>query len=373
VRDKAPSDRRRFEFPLPPKRGEGQGEAGRRFPAALALVAATVSSWLPQQTPSNSELRGLSALDPTHAWASGSGGTVLRMADGQKWEKLLAPPGGEALDFRDVEALNEWAVVLMSAGPGDASRIYRSADGGATWTLAHTNPEKDGFYDAIAFFDAKDGLVLGDPVKGKFRVRATHDGGATWASDPGQVMPAAWEGEGAFAASGTCLFALKGGNEAWFVTGGAKEARVFHTADRGRTWTVASTPAPAGNASSGLFSVAFLDAQRGFAAGGDYKQPQFQGLNGIRTEDGGATWTAAPLSATGFYSAVVSVPGAPTDLVAVGLAGEAISHDAGRTWTKTGEAPMNAAAITANGAGWAVGPKGTALRLTSSSPRAESR
>ncbi|HEY1434378.1 MAG TPA: hypothetical protein VGG65_03330, partial [Thermoanaerobaculia bacterium] len=139
-------------------------------------------------------------------------------------------------------------------------------------------------------------------------------------------------------------------------------ARVFHTKDRGRTWTVAETAAPNGNASSGLFSVAFLDARRGYAAGGDYKVPAFQGLNGIRTEDGGATWTPAPLSATGFYSAVVPVPGAKDMLVAVGLAGEAESRDAGRTWAPTGEIPMNAAAITGPDAGWAVGPKGTILR-----------
>jgi len=348
--------------PSPPSGGRGEGEGGRFLTAALLLFAAASATWIPQPTGTTSELRGVAALDATRVWASGSGGTIVRTADGRKWEKLPAPTGGEALDFRDVEALGGAVVVLMSAGPGDASRIYRSKDGGATWTLAHTNPEKDGFYDAIAFFDAQDGLVLGDPVNGKFRIRATHDGGATWTSDPGQIMPAAWEGEGAFAASGTCLFALKGGNDAWFVTGGAKEARVFHTTDRGRMWTVASTPAPAANPSSGLFSVAFLDRQRGFAAGGDYKQAQFAGLNGIRTEDGGATWTAAPLSATGFYSAVMPVPGAPDDLVAVGLAGEALSHDAGRTWTKTGDAPMNALAITANGAGWAVGPKGSALR-----------
>lgn len=335
------------------------------FPALLFLLAAASPTWFPQQTPSTAELRGLSALDATHAWASGSGGTVLRTTDGQSWEKLPAPSGGEALDFRDIEALGGAVVVLMSAGPGDASRIYRSTDGGSSWTLAHTNPEKDGFYDAIAFFDEKHGLVLGDPVNGKFRIRSTADGGATWTSDPGQVMPPALENEGAFAASGTCLFALRGGNDAWFVTGGAKIARVFHSVDRGRTWTVASTPAPNGNASSGLFSVAFLDAKRGFAAGGDYKQPAFEGLNGIRTGDGGATWTPAPLSATGFYSAVVPVPGAPDDLVAVGLAGEALSHDAGRTWTKSGDTPMNAAAFTVPESGWAVGPKGTTLRFSS--------
>jgi photosystem II stability/assembly factor-like uncharacterized protein len=284
--------------------------------------------------------------------------------DGKKWEKVAAPAGGDALDFRDVEALAAGTVVLMSAGPGDASRIYRSTDDGASWTLAHTNPEKDGFYDAVAFWDDREGLALGDPVNGKFRVRATRDGGATWTLEHGQVMPPALENEGAFAASGTCLFALKGGSEAWFVTGGASVARVFHTSDRGRTWTVADTPAPNGNASSGLFSVAFLDARRGFAAGGDYKQPQFAGLNGIRTEDGGVTWIAAPLSATGFYSAVVPVPRAKDDLVAVGLAGEAVSQDAGRTWRKTADTPMNAVVLTSPTTGWAVGPKGSALRYS---------
>jgi photosystem II stability/assembly factor-like uncharacterized protein len=330
--------------------------------AILLLVAAISSAWHPQPSGSAVELRGLTALDAKHAWASGFGGTVLRTQNGDHWEKLPAPAGGEALDFRDIEALGGGVLVLMSAGTGDAARIYRSTDAGATWTLANTNPDKDGFYDAIAFWDAKNGLVMGDPVAGRFVVRATQDGGATWAVPQGLVMPEALPGEGAFAASGTCLFALKGGTDAWFVTGGAKVARVFHTKDRGRTWTVADTPAPNGNASSGLFSVAFLDARRGYSAGGDYKIPAFQGLNGIRTEDGGATWTPAPLSATGFYSAVVPVPGAKDDLVAVGLAGEAISHDAGRTWTATGKEPMNAVVLTEAGAGWAVGPKGTILR-----------
>jgi photosystem II stability/assembly factor-like uncharacterized protein len=333
----------------------------RRLLAAAVLAGAS-TLWIPRPTGTDAELRGLAVLDAKRAWASGSGGTIVRTRDGERWEKLAPPAGGEELDFRDVESLGGDVVVLMSAGTGDAARIYRSADGGATWTLTDTNPDKDGFYDALAFWDAKEGLVMGDPVGGRFVVRATSDGGATWRVPEGFSMPAALPNEGAFAASGTCLFALKGGQEAWFVTGGASVARVFHTKDRGRTWTVADTPAPNGNASSGLFSVAFLDARRGYAAGGDYKQPDFKGLNGVRTEDGGATWIPAPLSATGFYSAVVPVPRAKDELVAVGLAGEAVSHDAGRTWSKTGGVPMNAAAFSASDAGWAVGPKGSALR-----------
>jgi photosystem II stability/assembly factor-like uncharacterized protein len=328
----------------------------------LAAAFAASATWISRPTGTAAELRGLSVLDAQHAWASGSGGTVVRTRDGDRWETLSPPAGGEKLDFRDVESLGGEVVVLMSAGTGDAARIYRSIDGGATWTLADTNPDKDGFYDALAFWDRQNGLVMGDPVSGRFVVRVTSDGGATWRVPENFSMPAALSNEGAFAASGTCLFALRGGQDAWFVTGGASVARVFHSRDRGRTWTVAETPAPKGNASSGLFSVAFLDARRGFAAGGDYKQPDFKGVNGIRTEDGGATWTPAPLSATGFYSAVVPIPGAKDELAAVGLAGEAVSRDAGRTWTKTGDVPMNAVAFGASASGWAVGPKGSALR-----------
>ncbi len=326
--------------------------------ALLLAAAALAAAWTRQSSGTTTELRGLAVFDSSRAWASGSGGTALRTRDGEHWTKLSVP-GAEALDFRDVEALGEDTVILMSAGAGGASRIYRSADGGATWMLVHTNLDRDGFYDAIAFWDAKSGIVLGDPVGTRFVVRVTEDGGVKWSPPRDLAMPEALPGEGAFAASGTCLFALKGGDDAWFVTGGAKVARVFHTRNRGRTWTVADTPGPAGNASSGLFSVAFLGARRGFAAGGDYKQARFAGLNGVRTEDGGATWTPAPVSSSGFYSAVVPVPGSKDELAAVGLAGEAVSHDAGRTWMKTGDTPMNAVAFAAAGVGWAVGPKGT--------------
>ena len=330
--------------------------------AAASAGALAAGAWLAQASGSTSELRGLSVLDAKHAWASGSGGTIVRTRDGERWEKLRAPAGGEALDFRDIEVLGGDVVVLMSAGPGDASRIYLSADGGTSWKLTHTNPDKDGFYDAIAFWDSQNGILVGDPVRGHFVIRVTRDGGTTWSVPAGIAIADVLPGEGAFAASGTCLFALKGGSDAWFVTGGAKKSRVFHTTSRGVSWSCWITPVAGGNASSGLFAVAFVDRLHGFAAGGDYKQPNFAGLNGVRTVEGGHKWIPAPISATGFMSAVVPIPGTVSDLVAVGLAGEAVSHDAGATWRKTGETPMNAVSFAAPDVGWAVGPKGAILR-----------
>ena len=338
----------------------------------LTATAAGASAWSPQKSGSDAELRGLAVFDATHAWASGAGGTFLRTADGEHWEKLTVSggeaPSGEALgvplDFRDVEALDAETVVLMSAGPGDASKIYKSTDGGKTWSLFHVNPDKDGFYDAIAFWDASHGILLGDPVKGRFVVRITANAGRTWYAPKELQMPEALPGEGAFAASGTCLTVRRGGKEAWFVTGGAEVARVFRTEDRGRTWTAAATPLPAGKATAGLFSVAFLDGMRGFVAGGDYKNAKLEALNGARTEDGGKTWTPAPISKAGFYSAVVAVPGTQSDLVAVGPAGSAISHDAGKTWSPLdSKPPLNAVAFAGSDVGWAVGSKGAIVRF----------
>ncbi len=337
---------------------------------ALLALAASIA-WLPQQSGSTAQLRGLAVFDATHAWASGSGGTLLRTRDGRTWERLPVP-GGESLDFRDVEALDARTVIVMSAGKGDASRIYRSGDGGSTWSLVHTNPDPDGFYDAVAFWDASHGLVLGDAVNGRFVIRVTEDGGLTWKAIAGAAMPEALPGEGAFAASGTCLTVLKGGSDAWFVTGGAKVSRIFHSVNRGSTWSVAQAPVPAGNATSGLFSVAFLDGMRGFAAGGDYEQPGSAGLNGARTEDGGTTWTAAPILASGFFSAVVAVPGERDVLVAVGLAGSAESRDAGQTWASIDQTSLNAVAFSGSLVGWAVGPKGIILRAVRKGSRSDS-
>jgi photosystem II stability/assembly factor-like uncharacterized protein len=333
--------------------------------AACALLGAAPPRFEKQFSGSTAELRGLAVRDAKTAWATGSQGTVLRTRDGKTWEKVRIP-GGEELDFRDVELPSANVVVLLAAGPGDKSRIYRSADAGATWKLVHTNPDPDGFYDAIAFWDDKSGLLVGDPVKGmqnEFRVLLTADGGATWTPIGLGTISFALKGEGIFAASGTCLTTVPGGKRAWFVTGGARVSRVFRTLDGGQHWNSSAAPVPAGNPSSGLFSVAFFDDARGFASGGDYKQPTLASLNGIRSDDGGKTWIAAPISMSGFYSAVVTVPGASGRLVAAGPVGIAVSDDAGKSWASVDTTPLNAIAFGSDGAGWAVGPKGTIARV----------
>jgi len=341
-------------------------------PAVLAMLLAAAAvpalaaqqpaaAWVAQPHDGSAELRGLSVVSDQVAWASGAKGAVLRTVNGTDW-RLLAVPGAEAIDFRDIHAFDASTAIVMGAGPGAASRMYRTRDGGATWQLLITNPDAEGFWDALAFWDARNGIVFGDPVRGAFQVLVTSDGGDSWQAIEDPVGLAALPQEGAFAASGTCL-SVAGERDAWFVTGGAAQSRVFRSADRGRSWQAASLPIPAAGASKGAFSVAFLDKQRGVVAGGDYKEVALPTLNGARSDNGGASWTAAPIAPPGFMSAVVPLPGAKDTFVSAGLAGSGYSRDGGKTWTVIDrEIKLNAIGFTKSGTGWAVGPKGLIVK-----------
>lgn len=345
--------------------------------AAGAILAATATAtrppgafWDPQVSPTHSDLRGVSAPSDGVAWASGTKGAFLRTEDGGKTWTAGAVPGAETLDFRDVEAFDKRSAVIMSAGPGSASRIYRTADGGARWDLALENPDQPkGFFDAIAFWDRSRGLALGDPVDGRFVLFATEDGGSHWTRIPPEGLPPALAGEGAFAASGTCL-AVGPDGRAWFGTGGGGAAgRVFRSEDRGRTWRTAPSGIPASTESSGVFSLAFRDALHGIAVGGNYRVPRGSGPSIARTEDGGATWSAAaPAPLSPYYSAISVVPGtAPLVLVATGPTATAWSSDGGRTWNgrePSAEAAYNATAFSGPLFGWAVGPAGNLGRFS---------
>jgi photosystem II stability/assembly factor-like uncharacterized protein len=273
-------------------------------------------------------------------------------------------PDADKLDFRDIHAIDARSALVMSAGPGAASRIYRTDDGGATWRLLATNQFAEGFWDAMAFWDADNGILFGDPVKGRFQAYVTSDGGASWRQLEAKGLESL-DNEGAFAASGTCL-SVAGARDAWIVSGGAQSSRVFHSSDRGATWQAASLPIPAGAAARGAFSVGFLNPKIGMAAGGDYKEPALAGINGARSEDGGITWTPATILPSGYMSVVMPVPGAPASFVAAGLAGSGYSLDAGKSWTALDNTPMNTVGFATPTTGWAVGPKGLLMKYTGS-------
>jgi photosystem II stability/assembly factor-like uncharacterized protein len=319
-------------------------------------VVASAQSWTPQASGTTASLRGVSAVSDRVVWASGSNGTFLRTVDGGATWRAAKVPGASDLDFRAVRAFDDQTALLLSIGAGEKSRVYKTSDGGATWNLLYTNPDPKGFFDALAFWDASHGIILGDPVNGHFVILTTSDGGITWSQ---QKTPPAKPQEGAFAASNSCLV-LRGTREAWFATGGAEGARVFHSTDGGETWTVSKTPVRNDGASAGIFALAFSDARHGIAVGGDYNKPSETMGSIAVTSDGGKTWSpSAPPG--GFRSDVKYVADLKVWIVA-GTSGSDISMDDGKTWKQFDTGSYNAMSFSGK-TGWAVGPKGAIARL----------
>jgi photosystem II stability/assembly factor-like uncharacterized protein len=284
--------------------------------AFFFLLATTLAAQTPHTQPViiAADLRGVSAVSREIAWASGTKGTYLRTIDaGRNWISDQVP-GAETLDFRAVVAFSADEAFLMSAGPGDQSRIYHTTDVGRHWQLEFTNSNPKGFFDSMVFWDRTHGIVLGDPIsddsgKLKFEILLTTDG-QSWNPLPSAQLPAALEGEAAFAASNTCLAILPPSGSAptadpnvWFATGG-KAARVFHSPDRGQTWEVFDTPLMHGPDSAGIFSIAFRDPRHGVIVGGDYKHPEEDGPSIAFTSDGGKTWAVSKIKPQAYSSAV---------------------------------------------------------------------
>src|SRR5258706_80957 len=204
-------------------------------PAVAGLRPAELTE---QSSSVDANLRAVIAVSNDVAWASGSGGTWLRTVDGGVTWRSGAVAGAEALDFRSLAAFDAHQAILLNAG--GPARMFRTDDGAKSWRAVYRNDTAGIFFDALAFADRSRGYALGDPVAGRFVLIETSDGGESWHELPG---PEAKPGEGAFAASNSCLVVR--GDDLWFATGGSV-ARVFHSADRGRSWSAADAPAPSG-------------------------------------------------------------------------------------------------------------------------------
>jgi photosystem II stability/assembly factor-like uncharacterized protein len=337
----------------------------------LLLAASAGAQWTRVNVPSTASFRGLSVVSGKVVWASGTEGTVIRTIDGGKTWSVMKVAGAEQLDFRGIKAFDSQNAVIISSGPAEKgqARIYRTSDGGKTWQQVFEEKRAGTFFDAIAFWDRKQGIVLSDPVEGKFALFTTEDGGASWRQLQPSALPAALPNEGAFAASNSCLV-VQGRSNVWFATGGASVARVFRSHDRGKTWQVSETPMRPQNASSGIFSLAFQDAKNGIAVGGDYQHPESSDLpNVLATDDGGKTWRAEKADPAGMYlSSVASVwhPG-KNSLIAAGTKG--LLHGDGGFPLDKKESDENLNAVAGTGANiriswWAVGPNGIVLRRT---------
>jgi photosystem II stability/assembly factor-like uncharacterized protein len=278
----------------------------------------------------SASIRGMSVVDDSVAWISGSMGTVARTINGgRSWEKI-AVKGHERRDFRSIEAFDKNIAYIANAG--DSAKLLATYDGGRSWKEICSFNVKGVFFDAVACWDQHKGLVLSDPVNGVFLLPYFENGKVASVQ-----TCSANAGEACFAASGTCLRTGTNGN-AWFVTGGG-DSRIFYTHDYGKSWENYPCPVIKGKPSQGAFSVAFADSLNGIVVGGDYGQATLAENNCFITSDGGKTWSS-PKSLPGGYRSCVEHIG-KKEYVCTGLSGTDLSKDKGRNWSNIDQQAFN--------------------------------
>jgi len=291
------------------------------------------AQWQIENSTTTADLRGVDSVGGGVAWASGANGTVVRTEDGgYMWQPCTVPPGAEHLDFRGIQAFDANTAIVMSSGKGGLSRLYKTTDGCQTWKLVFTNPDEDGFWDALLLNPHDtDGELLGDPVNGRFVLLETSDKGMTWRPMRHGGL-AALEGEGAFAASNSALF-LDEAFATGFITGGPAGPRVLTLDGYKDDEPFKSQPLPlkGGAASTGGFSIDARDWCCRVAVGGDYLKPDASEETAAYTLNGGKTWHASQTLPHGYRSAV-AYDAATKTWITVGPNGTDISMDDGRNW-----------------------------------------
>ncbi|HVT95878.1 MAG TPA: hypothetical protein VHE33_00120 [Acidobacteriaceae bacterium] len=304
-------------------------------------------AWVLERSGTTVSLRGVQSLGGGVAWASGAEGTVLRTEDGgYEWQSCAMPPDADKLDFRGLWAWDANTAVVMSSGTGEQSRVYRTTDGCSHWTLVLTDPDKEGFFDSIVFSSRQVGYLLGDPVDGAFPLFRTGDGGATWTKIQSPGLTTDGLSIAAFAASNSSLAA---DHRVWFVTGGQGGAFLYEgmsdcpgegdgeaAPDCSDHWTFHRQPLPmaGGSASAGAFSVRAAwwngRVRAAVAVGGDYAKPDVSAGTSAWTPDG-KTWKASE-KAPGGYRSAVNWDANLNAWIAVGPTGSDVSWDGGRHW-----------------------------------------
>jgi photosystem II stability/assembly factor-like uncharacterized protein len=294
-------------------------------------------------------------------WVSGTNGEFSVTRDGGKTWFHDTIPGGRALDFRDVHGCSADVALLMSAGAGNASSIFRTENGGKSWNLVCQNTDPKAFFDGMDFFEKYHGLLIGDPVDKKPYLLETFDGGKTWSRKSPEIIPNQFEGESSFAASGTSINTSPKGF-CYIATGGAV-SRIFYSGDYGRNWNVVSLPFLQGDPAAGAFSVAQGPDAKVAAAGGNYQKMTLTGSNIALSDDHAKTWRVPEGAAQVPFMECIRWIDIKT-LVACGPPGVWISMDSGKNWKEISKEGFHAMDVVAgNKIVWLAGAKGKVVSI----------
>ena len=323
----------------------------------FAIVAFSMATFAQTWTTVNSNLDvgngvgqisiGMNNPNALWAYACSSTGAIVdsytkSVDGGMTWTKGTFNAGTGLSQLFAIDENTCWALFNTGATQG----IYKTTNGGTTWTKKGTAYGSSSFADAMHFFNANDGFAVGDPNGGYYEVYTTSDGGETWTRIPQVNIPNPSDATEYGITGDYCAV----GDNVWF---GTNEGRVFHSANKGLNWTVSLTSF--GNAE--VVQPIFADAMNGFA----YRSYLNLGLvtDLAITSDAGVTWQDVAVGGSCYGRYFFLVPGTVNTYVgSSGLAGTdqgiSYSYDGGNNWsTITSGGDFQGTAWTDVVTGWA--------------------
>ncbi len=273
-----------------------------------------------------SSFRGLSVVNDSVVWVSGSAGWVGRSLNGATTWTFKQVDGFEKVEFRSLYAFDSQTAIIANAG--SPANILLTTDGGETWKTVYTNNHKDAFFDGVDFWNNGQGIIYGDPIDGRMLLVKTMDGGKTWQELPDAQRPLLTEGEASFAASGTGIRCYE--KSLLMISTGGKASRLYSTTNFGKKWNVQSPPVIQGESSTGIFSFAFRDKSSGILVGGDYLKDSLKVQHVLLTKNSGKTWNAPATPTRGYRECVEFI--SDKVLIATGPSGTDVSYNEGNDW-----------------------------------------
>lgn len=324
----------------------------------VLFINTASAQWVAQNSGVTGRLVASKALSDDVVWVGGNSGAVLLTTDGgTTWVNHPIPDAN--LRITSLEAFDTKNVIAVGINTVNSLGffIYRTTDGGANWAKLYDAPKS--FGDAVRFFDRDNGIAVGDADSDRlyyWNILLTSDGGATWTRLDSAKIPAA---HGDLTEEGVSNGMDVIGNHVWFCTIPPSSTdktfvpRVYHSADKGKTWTATSV-----TSLNYIQGIAFADEKIGYAMELDGRFS--------KTTDGGATWKAMSAITTTPLRAI-KYRQASNDIFIVGNAGSAfISQNDGISWEQ--QAPIITVAFRgmtvspASNIVWAVADNGIILK-----------
>jgi photosystem II stability/assembly factor-like uncharacterized protein len=193
-----------------------------------------------------------------------------------QWEPLEIPKTTRYDDVFFIDATTGWAV------GGGARTIYKTTDGGVTWTLKFQSDIAPDYLRSIEFVDAQTGYVgsLNE------RLYRTNDGGETWTEISNDVpFSITYLGQVKNHLPGICGLSTPTTNVVYGCgIWNNGPAYVIKSTNGGTTWTTIDMTQYA----TQLVDIFFLNENEGFVTG--RANPRTDGGIVLYTSDGGANW-----------------------------------------------------------------------------------